>query len=376
MPRIYEIFGKPVKIDNPTDLEARKLAICPFTESLCDGGGNRHQTKITLAKKPSLREFFDSSLEKVIPGVCSIYYGSEESSNNDIEAWVVCPRRLLGFKNESNSIPEVNIALKKHEQAILLSAEIPRNIDIGIWSEVYLRYGDNETNSQVDYHFDFVAAPIIRNVDEIQFQELFDLTAVQLKETVAIARKSKICSGRIGQNLNLSIVPDLFHPYIFEVMTASTSGSNTEKGTDIASAFANGILGQDAKSPGINKRQVWGRMATQLFSKSALAEFWGGKTFWIVQDQLLKNIEKTTMLSVKQIEPIETGNINFISMTYFDSEEQEPEIILENSYRNRAGINFLGNNAAVDILLPKTFPDKTELLKAILRRKLSAVINL
>ena len=63
-------------------------------------------------------------------------------------------------------------------------------------------------------------------------------------------------------------------------------------------------------------------------------------------------------------------------MTYFDSEEQELEIILENSYRNRAGINFLGNNAAVDILLPKTFPDKTELLKAILRRKLSAVINL
>ena len=376
MPIIYEIFGKPVKIIAPTDLKARKLALCPFTESLCDGGGNRHQTKITLAKKPPLREFFDDSLDKVIPGVCSICYGAEKSKNNDREARVVCPRRLLGFKNESNNIPDTNVALKKHEREIMLSAGIPRNIDIGVWAEVYLRYGDNETNSQVDYHFDFVAAPIIKNVDETEFTKLFDLTQAQFKEIVSLARKSKLCNGKTGQNLNFSIVPDLTHPYIFEIMTASTSGSNTEKGTDIASAFTAAILGREAKSPGINKRQVWGRMATQLFSKSALAEFWGGKAFWIVQDQLLQNIEKTTMLSVEQIEPTATGNINFISMTYSRSQEQESEIVLKNSYENRAGISFSGNNAAVDILLPKVFPDKTELLKAILRRKLSAVIRL
>ena len=375
MPRIYEIFGKPVIISNSNDIKTRKLALCPFTESLCDGGGNRHQTRITLAKKPELREYFDSSLDKVIPGVCSICYGSEELNDSNLEAWVVCPRRLLGFKNESNHIPKTNAALKNHERDILRSAGIPQNTDVGIWAEVYLRYGDSETNSQVDYHFDFVAAPIINDVSETEYIRLYDLTEAQFKETVASARKNKLCSGRIGQNLNFSVVPDLTHPYIFEVMTASTSGSNTEKGTDIASAFTAAILGQNGKSPGINKRQVWGRMATQLFSKSALAEFWGGKTFWVVQDQLLKNIERTTMLSLERIEPSTMDNINFVSMAYSESEENS-EISLKECWTNKAGINFSGNNAVVDILLPNAFPDKIELLKALFRRNLAAVVRL
>jgi len=40
-------------------------------------------------------------------------------------------------------------------------------------------------------------------------------------------------------------------------------------------------------------------MATQLFAKSALAEEWGGKTVWLVQDQLLKNIQLTTKLRLQ-----------------------------------------------------------------------------
>ena len=59
-------------------------------------------------------------------------------------------------------------------------------------------------------------------------------------------------------------------------------------GQIFSSAFKSLLLGLDYQGPGINKRQVWGRMATQLFAKSALAESWGGKTFWLVQDQLLK----------------------------------------------------------------------------------------
>lgn len=159
-------------------------------------------------------------------------------------------------------------------------------------------------------------------------------------------------------------------------MTASTSGSNTEKGTNIASAFEAAMIGNDPISPGINKRQVWGRMATQLFAKSALAEAWGGKTFWIVQDELLSNIERTTQLSVAEIETASQENINFISMAYDSLGTEQSTIKLRQVYCNYSGISFTKNNAAVDILLPKVLPHKKELLKSMLRRKLAAIVRL
>lgn len=50
MPIIYELFGKPVCISSEEDIQERKAAFCPFTKTRCDGGGNRHQTKIDLNK--------------------------------------------------------------------------------------------------------------------------------------------------------------------------------------------------------------------------------------------------------------------------------------------------------------------------------------
>jgi hypothetical protein len=264
------------------------------------------------------------------------------------------------------------LSLQEYEKEILIAANLPRNTNIGIWSEVYLQYGDNETNSQVDYHFDFIVAPIIKNVTLPDIVSTFNVDKED--EIIQCARKGNFVQGRYEQNLTFEIIPDLSHPIIFEVMTASTSGSNTESGTNIASAFTNAILGQVHKTPGINKRQVWGRMTTQLFSKSALAEMWGGKTYWIVQDQLLKNIERTTKLSLKNISSSNRSNINFISIAY--SPTNLTNININNIYTIDAGLDFLGNGSATDILLPKRTPDKKELLKSMLRRKLAAIVRL
>lgn len=277
----------------------------------------------------------------------------------------------------SPAIPEINRGLQPHEREILNLVNLPKGQEIGIWSEVYLQYGDNDTNSQVDYHFDFIVAPIVRDLSEEEFYIQHEIQDEQdKKDVIKSAKQSGLCHKIQGSDIRFDISPDLSHPIIFEVMTASTSGSNTQKGTDIASAFTAAMIGNEPISPGINKRQVWGRMATQLFAKSALAEAWGGKTFWIVQDELLSNIEKTTQLSIGEIETASQENINFISMTYDSLMSNNAKLKIKQVYCNYSGISFNKNNAVVDILLPKVLPQKKELLKSILRRNLAAIVRL
>ena len=365
MPKFYEVYGNDVYDNKSSVVAERKAAYCPFIESTCDGGGNRHQTKIRL-ENSSLREKFNDELSSVIPGVCSIEYG------NDV--WIVCPRRLLGFKAKPEPII-VNASLKNHEREALLAAGLPRNIELGVWSEVYLQYGDEETS--INYHFDFVISKIEKG---ITFSEMLSLHNVSLESDIeelkTSAKKGKYFSGRLDPNKSIEYLPNLDSPFIIEVMTASTSGSDTDAGTDIASSFTQAILGNAHNCPGINKRQVWGRMATQLFAKSALAESWGGKTIWLVQDQLLKNIELTTKLKVESAIESSHGAVNFLSMKYKSSEKGINSLSLSNYSEKSAGISFDGNNECTDILLPKVYPDKKELLKSVLRRELSAIIKL
>ncbi len=368
VPEIHELFGRPVNIRDPEKIGERKAALCPFTDSLCDGGGNRHQTKINLKKDAELAKFFNPDLDSVIPGICSIDYGS------GTEAWVVCPRRLLGFKHDGAGLPEVNIALQEHERQALIAAELPTGIEVGIWSEIYLQYGDEE--AEINYHFDFVAAPLLRDVT---FQELFNIYGIENEEQsdlVAAARKGGWFKGKYKPETTIEAAPDLSQPIILEVMTASTSGSNTEAGTNISASFRDAILTHSHQSPGINKRQVWGRMATQLFAKSALAEAWGGRTVWIVQDELLKNIELTTKLAPAQVQEAHSGNITFISMTYNKKGTDVGAISMQNVFKGMAGIDFSGSDTYADILIPKTMPEKRELLKSMLRRSLAGIVKL
>lgn len=365
MPKFYEIYGNDPYDQSENIVAERKSAYCPFTESLCDGGGNRHQTRVRL-ESSELREFFNPDMLTVIPGVCSIEHGDD--------IWVVCPRRLLGFKRNNEVITE-NFSLKDHEKEALIAAGLPMNVELGIWSEVYLQYGDDE--SSINYHFDFLISPIHRNKS---FSDILSYHNISIEKDIEEIKKSaktgKYYTGRFDMDRKVAILPNLDVPFIIEVMTASTSGSDTELGTDIASSFRDAILGKEHSCPGINKRQVWGRMATQLFAKSALAEYWGGKTVWFVQDQLLRNIELTTKLQLDSSRNANCGTVNFLSMSYEDKKKGVNSLKLSKYTEKSSGIDISGSNQCTDILLPKIYPEKKELLKSVLRRELSAIIRL
>jgi hypothetical protein len=365
MPKFLEIYGYSPNDASSAAIKAKKHACCPFTESPCDGGGNRHQTKIRL-QGSWLRNYFDSSLESVVPGVCSIDYGQEK--------WIVCPRRLLGFSGAPNLA--INHALQVHERQALIRAGLPQGVELGIWSEVHLKYEEGSLLS-INYHFDFVISPILRNksISDL-LKDYSPHNEVIISELLKSAKKGKYGSGRLRLETTIPILPNLTNPTIIEVMTASTSGSNTEAGTDIASAFSNAILGKAHDCPGINKRQVWGRMATQLFSKSALAEAWGGRTIWLVQDQLLKDIQRTTKLNLSDINDSNSGAICFLSMTYKEGEIGINSLRVAEFSSKAAGLSFNGSGKCSDIFLPKSNPNKIELLISVLRRELSAIIVL
>lgn len=361
MPKFYELYGQSISDHSQGAINRRKQAYCPFLESTCDGGGNRHQTKIRL-KQSELKNFFDPSLSTVVPGVCSISYSKE--------TWIVCPRRLLGFSPPGESEPIINHSLKRHEREALIKAGLPRDKELGVWAEVYLQYGDKD--SAINYHFDFVIAPIKRNVSFKWLLEKYDINEASEMDVLKNSAKiGKYLRGRFSLNTPLEILPDLTNPIIIEVMTASTSGSDRSAGTDIASAFTDAMMNRKHNCPGINKRQVWGRMSTQLFAKSALANYWGGKTIWLVQDQLLKNIEHTTRLDLSSTNESSNATINFLSMGFTDGELQ-----FKSYSEIEAGLNFQGNNKATDILLPKKCPEQRHLLQSVLRRRISAILKL
>lgn len=367
MPKFFEVFGIKASALQEIGLLELKTAVCPFTDSLCDGGGNRHQTKITMTPEHELRSVFHSSLDAIIPAVCSIDYGKDQ--------WVVCPRRLMGFRNDRQVIPPENLSLQPHEKEVLISAGLKVGIEYGVWSEVYLQYDVDDT--EIDYHFDFIIAPLAKNITSDNLSKRYGISDLQEKSDIIKCAKTGKNIEKLPDGIVIKSAPLLDAPIIIEVMTASTSGSKTSAGTNIAAAFRDLMLGRDYQGPGINKRQVWGRMATQLFAKSALAEFWGGKTYWLVQDQLLRNIELTTKLKVTDDDVARNGTVNFISLKYADETlNNRTQMMLDKVARMDAGIPFDGSGACSDILLPKVLPPKLHLLKAMLRRNLAAVVKL
>jgi len=70
------------------------------------------------------------------------------------------------------------------------------------------------------------------------------------------------------------------------------------------------------------------------------------------------------------------STINFLSMAYKDGLKGVGSLRFESYCAKGAGLDFQGNDKSTDILLPKINPDKKNLLKAVLRKKLSAIIAL
>jgi hypothetical protein len=291
------------------------------------------------------------------------------------EKWVVCPRRLFAFPPTSDGTLESHRTVSAHELEIIKQMGFDLSKPIGIFPEVYLKYTTEEQDGEINYHFDYILAEL--QIDQITVGNLWDM--LEIKDAKDKSKYKKhlqnggfIPNGQIDESSIIKYFPNLDSFAIAEVMTASTSGSNKAKGTDIKGSYLKMLRGLSYDCPGINKRQVWGRMATQLFAKSALAENWNSKTYWIVQDSLLKNICKTTKLSLTS-SCQNKSSINFIELSYSG---ESADIAVSSCYQLDPGLSFDGTGTAVDILLAKNYPSKRELLSALMRSQLSSILFL
>ena len=220
------------------------------------------------ADRQPLAPFFSSAVGQrgrgYIPcGVCSVRISRAN--------WAVCPRRLLSFDAHEPSLHQ-----RLLRQRVLRLAGFDDGDTVRVWSEISLR-----DESGLNYRLDYV----LRADDR--------------------------------------------PPVIIEVMTASTSGGNKSKRTDMQSAFcdavlyANGVLPERGLSPGVNARQVWARMASQMVVKSEIANRWGGRTIWVVQDALMDYIGRQTGLRLEELyaPSWKTGEVNVVSASIDDPED-------------------------------------------------------
>jgi hypothetical protein len=261
VPIVSEVYGLPihltgVKLPNILD------AICPYTRKVCDGGGNRDMAQVSLAADAGIRARFSAAVIKaasVSCGICSVRLNNDD--------WIICPRRLLNFSSEDGWSDEQSSIVK----LIFDNFAFKKKSIVGIWNEISIRekQGDAEFNYRLDY--------LIRE--------------------------------KIGQNYG--------PPLIVEIMTCSTSGGNKSKGSDISTSFRKAILtggDQRIESPGVNVRQVWARMASQLIVKAELAMHWGGHTVWVIQDKLADYINNQTGLDLDHFRSNKFNEVNIISV--------------------------------------------------------------
>ncbi len=168
----------------------------------------------------------------------------------DDVVWAICPRRLLTFGSQGVSESQAELASK-----VFALAGFEPDEEISVWAEVSLSEVGAD-GGRFNYRLDYV-----------------------------------LRSAKPGAA-----------PIVVEVMTCSTSGGNRATGTDIQGAsrravlFAHTPVVDPVEAPGVNVRQVWARMASQMIAKSEAANSWGGRTIWVVQDRLVEYIRTNTAL--------------------------------------------------------------------------------
>lgn len=303
MPKLFEIFGYPLSDSSAEAKRHRQEALCPFMGLDCDGGGNRYLSHVTLRGKPALRSFFLK--KKVVPaGVCSLQLHPGESP------WVVCPRRLLTFKWADVKTKPKQL---KTQIEVLKLLGLPSGTTLGVWPEVKFQYRGKASgvHKLFDYTFDYILAPI----GAVGQDELTKSTTV---EWPALKRLLRAGGYKILKRGKEEAVEGFLcgAPHIVEIMTSSTSGGNKTNRTTIPLAFEDAILGQPHQAPGVNYRQVWARMVSQLVVKSEVAMAWGGQAIWVVQDVLVDYINSTTGLNLDKLLAKKVSEVNMLCFSY------------------------------------------------------------
>jgi hypothetical protein len=359
MPKIYELFGYPVDDQSLPVVESRRNAICPFMQTTCDGGGNRFMSEIDLESHKELKEFF-TGLSRVSSGICSIQL--TESS----QPWIICPRRLFYMGKKADD----NILKGFVQSKILGKADFSKGLNLGIWSELKIRYSDDEESAAFDYTFDYVIMPLGR----VQSTQAVKDSGLEWNSLQKILKDNGYTFKNCNDNLYIEDFP-IGNPLIVEVMTSSTSGGNKKKRSCIPQAFEDCILGKTHLAPGINYRQVWARMASQLIVKSQAAISWGGKTIWVLQDLLADYITASTALDLRKFISLHTDEVNILAFSYGNNYKRliknktipfnEP-ILYSGPIRNNAG-----NGEAPcfqDIIMAAVCPPRNVLISALVKK--------
>lgn len=302
--QIYEVFGYTPNDTSEFALYHKKNCLCPFMGTLCDGGGNRYQTflpsKQVIGTK--LEKYFNPEIKLIPPGVCSI--------QRNEEIWVVCPRRVFAI-NQGNEKSQLTFFTKKViQQYFNLQKK-----KIGVWSEVKVKYNETqeidgeEDEKSFDYTFDYIICEVS--------PRRFDTICAELHEKPLKVEKELIKNGYTIASREGDLYVEEYPvgvPFIIEIMTSSTSGGNKDKGTTIQNSFLQAIINEEHESPGINYRQVWARMVSQLIVKSQIGKSWGGSTLWILQDSLTNYISRSTDLNLRKLISTVIHEVNILSL--------------------------------------------------------------
>ena len=363
MSKIFELLGYPLDSSSADVLESRRNARCPFTESECDGGGNRYSSALSLEDRDELREFF-AGRSKVQAGVCSLMVGDKP--------WIVCPRRLLTLRGENASPLQAQV-----RESLSRYGELAPNARYRVWSEVRMNVAGQKVDAgkgSFTYTFDYVVA---------------GRRPRRLAEVAGIVGKSETACMRMAENNRMTVsrrhgvewIDDFPSSplVIVEVMASSTSGGNKANRTQIGMAFEDAILNGDRhKGPGINYRQVWARMASQLIVKSQVGVAWDAKTIWILQDVLADYISATTGLDLEAYVAQQADEVNMLALGYGNSprKHQSGALVLDDArfYSGPISMNANGHGGFLDIVKVGFVPPVQMLWAALFKKKPSGLL--
>lgn len=314
MSKIFELYGYRLDRWNEAADANLRIANCPFMGITCDGGGNRNMSALDLDDHPELARKFPG-FDRIQAGVCSL------SVTQDGQPWIVCPRRLLSLKQDGTANHQ-----EKVKDSLFRYSELPAG-KYGVWSEVKMKTRTSTTEDEeksFDYTFDYVLAALKRT----RLGDAARILGVSYAECRKMAVDAGLTIVRIAGEEFIDDFP-CGSIYIVEIMTSSTSGGDKKKRTQIAMAFEDAVLKRPHSGPGINYRQVWARMVSQLIVKSQVALAWEGKTVWLIQDVLADYISSSTALNLRRYISEHPDEVNILSFRY--PERAAPIMELEES---------------------------------------------
>ena len=368
MSKIFELYGYRLDHWSAQAEENLKSAWCPFMNVECNGGGNRFQSAITCYNNPKLSAKIPNK-NIIQVGICSILTRAGE------QPWIVCPHRLLSLKGEA--ISERQLFVRRQ---LSKYAEIEASHKHFIWSEVKIK--TNSLNSEMeskifDCKFDYI-------LSGVQPERIADISSF-LNLSIDKVKLAAESNGYTLVMRNGEFWVDDFPSdplIIIEVMTSSTSGGNKRNRTQMAMACEDAILnGKEHKAPGINYRQVWARMVSQLIVKSQVGMAWGGKTIWVLQDVLAEYISRSTGLVLSKHRSDCLNEVNIMTFGYGDKKDTDKNSIIEMENHELftgpiiQSRDSFKHDGFIDIVKIGEAPPKTLLWKALLNKTPIGVWN-